>query len=94
MQRANGDDLIISATLNSCDMLLKKVLLLAQVLNIHGSVHSDPLKKSLSAGTSHWASDAVPCASRDAAICCLTASPAVLNRMLRGGHSVHAVRSP
>lgn len=62
MWEASGDDLIISATLKSCDTLLQKVLLLMQVLDTHGSVHSDPLKKYLSAGTSHWASDAVPCA--------------------------------
>ena len=78
--------------LNSCGMLLKKVLLLMQVLNVHGSVHSDPLKKYLSAGTNHWASDAVPCASRDAAIRCLPPSPAVLSGMLCGGRSVHTVQ--
>lgn len=94
MQGASGDDLIISATLNSCDMLLKKVLLLTQVLNIGGSVHSDPLQKYLSADTSHWASDAVPCASGDAAIRCLPPCPAVLSRLLCRGHSVHAVQPP
>lgn len=76
MQGDSGDDLIISATLSACDMLLKKTLLLMQVLNIHGSVPADLSKKCLSAGTSHWASDAVPGASRDAAACRLLPSPA------------------
>ena len=66
-QGTGGDDLIISATLNTCDTLLKKVMLLLPVLNIHGSVHSDPSKKALSAGGGRWASDAGRCASRDAA---------------------------
>lgn len=65
-----------------CDVLLKKILLLRRVLNIHGSLHSDPLEKYLSVGTGRRASDAVP--PRLPGCCGMphASDPAVLSGML------------
>lgn len=67
VQSPGGDNLIISATLNTCDILLEKVLLLCGFCIFMDQFILSPWR-NISAGTSLWGSSAVPCACRDGAI--------------------------